>query len=82
MNIQIDSYQKIAQELKTYYSTLTEFELLSLAIQIERNQLLENGLNISRLDKYPASLEAIAIALGYTDNQFKHTITDVLRDRE
>ena len=82
MNLQIDNYLKIAEELKSDYSTLTEFELLSLAIQIERNQLLENGLNISRYDKYPASLEAIAIALGYTDKQFNQTITDVLKDRE
>jgi len=82
MNLQIDSYIKVAEELKSGYSTLTEFELLSLAIQIERNQLLENGLNISRTDKYPASLEAIAIALGYSDKQFNQTITDVLKDRE
>lgn len=81
MNIQIDSYLKIAEELKHNYSTLTGFELLSLAVQIERNQLLENGLNISRSDKHPASLEAIAIALGYTDKQLKQTITEVLKDR-
>jgi len=65
-----------------YYPNLTEFELLSLAIQIERNQLLENGLNISRSDNYPASLGAIAIALGYTNEQFQQTITDVLKEKE
>jgi hypothetical protein len=82
MNLPIDSYLKIAKELKANYPTLTEFERLSLAIQIERNQLLENGLNISKNDRHPASLEAIAIALGYTDEQFKYTITDALKDRK
>lgn len=79
---QIDDYSKIAKDLKEYYPKLTEFELLSLAIQIERNQLLENGLHISRLDNHPASLEAMAIALGYTNEQFQQTITDVLKEKE
>jgi len=82
MMTQIESYSKIAKELKKDYPKLSDFELLSLAIQIERNQLIENGLSISRLDKHPPSLEAIAIALGYTNDQIKETITDVLRERE
>lgn len=65
MNSSMNSYTKITKELKKEYSTLSDFELLSLAIQIERNQLLENGLNVSRSDSYPSSLEAIAIALGF-----------------
>jgi hypothetical protein len=82
MRTEIDTYSKIAKELKVDYPKLSDFELLSLAIQIERNQLLENGLNISRSDNYPASLEAIAIALGYTKEQFQQTITDVLKSKE
>lgn len=82
MNIKIDTYSEIAKELKMDYPKLSDFELLSLAIQIERNQLLENGLNISRSNKYPASLEAIAIALGYSGEPFQQTITDVLKSKE
>jgi len=67
MNIKIDSYSRIAEELKEDYPKLSDFELLTLAIQIERNQLLENGLNVSRNDSCPSSLEAIAISLGYSD---------------
>jgi len=44
---------------------LSDFEILSLAIQIERNQILENGLVVSSLDQSPSGLEAIAIALGF-----------------
>lgn len=81
MNSQIDTYSKIAKELKIDYPKLSDFELLTLAIQIERNQLLENGLNISRSDNYPTSLEAIAFALGYTNAPYKETITEVLKNR-
>lgn len=82
MNTKIDSYSKIAKELKENYPKLSDFERLSLAVQIERNNLLENGLNISRSDNYPSSLEAIAISLGYTDKNHNLTITDVLKNRE
>lgn len=68
MQIEIKSYSKIAKDLKKIYPNLSDFELLSLSIEIERNMLIENGLNVSRKDKYPASLEAIAIALGYNEN--------------
>lgn len=65
MLTEIKHYQEIEKTLKLDYPRLTDFERLSLAVQIERNQLLENGLNISRTDESPASLEAIAIALGF-----------------
>jgi len=76
MSTKIDTYSKIAKNLKLDYPKLSDFELLSLAIQIERNQLLEYGLNVSRGDKYPASLEAIAIALGYSGEHLQQTIMD------
>jgi hypothetical protein len=78
----IKSYNQIVKDLKLDYPKLTDFEVLTLAIQIERNQILEVGLNVSYTDKYPSALEAIAIALGYTDAQFKDTITDVLKRNE
>ena len=65
MQSKINNYSTIAKELKRFHPDLTEYERLSLAIGIERNMIIENGLNVSRNDKYPASLEAIAIALGY-----------------
>lgn len=63
------------------YPKLSDYELLNLAIQIQRNQILQAGLNVSSQDKYPSALEAIAISLGYTDDQFKQTITQVLQER-
>ncbi|NRT13623.1 histidine kinase [Flavobacterium sp. 14A] len=80
MKIKVRNYSEIAKELKTDYPKLTEFEVLSLAIQIERNEILENGLVVSSDDKNPSGLEAIGIALGYTDGQFKNTITNVLTE--
>jgi len=79
MNIEIESYSQIAKELKEEYSKLSDFEILSLAIQIQRNQILENGLAVSSSNKFPSALEAIAIALGYEGSN-SMTITDVLRD--
>lgn len=55
----------LAKEFKKDYPKLTDYEALSLAIQKQKNQILIAGFNISRTDKHPASLEAIAIQLGY-----------------
>ena len=79
MKVEIENYNRIAKQLKEEYSKLSDFEILSLAIQIQRNQILENGLVVSSLNKYPSALEAIAMALGYEGND-SITITDVLRD--
>ncbi len=63
----IDNYSKIVKDLKEEYPKLSDFERLLLAVQIERNQLIENGLNVSRNDENRTSLEAIAVALGYSN---------------
>ena len=47
MKNHIQNYNQIVSDLKKDYQKLTEFELLSLAIQIERNQILENGFVVS-----------------------------------
>ena len=79
MKIEIEDYNRIVIKLKEEYSKLSDFETLSLAIQIQRNQILENGLVVSSSDKHPSALEAIAIALGY-EGRSSVTITDVLRN--
>ncbi|MGL4585125.1 MAG: histidine kinase [Flavobacterium sp.] len=80
MRTRIDSYNTIAKGLKIDYPQLTDFEVLKLAIQIERNQILENGLVVSTDDSSPAGLEAIAIALGYTNRISTISITSLLQD--
>ena len=77
----VQTYTAIVKDLKLDYPKLSDFEVLNLAIQIQRNQILQAGLNVSSSDKHPSALEAIAISLGYTDNQFKRTITEVLQER-
>lgn len=79
MKIEIEDYNRIVIKLKEEYSKLSDFETLLLAIQIQRNQILENGLVVSSSDKHPSALEAIAIALGY-EGRSSVTITDVLRN--
>jgi len=79
MNTEIKDYNTIAKQLKVEYPKLSDFEILSLSIQIERNQILENGLVVSTSDATPNGLEAIGIALGFTDRPF-NTITDVLKE--
>jgi hypothetical protein len=80
MKIGIRRFTEIARELKLNYPKLTEYEILNLSIQIERNEILENGLVVSSNDNVPSGIEAIAISLGYTDGQFKRTITDILTE--
>ncbi|WP_343626576.1 histidine kinase [Flavobacterium lindanitolerans] len=67
MRTEIENYKTIAKQLKENHPKLTDFEILSLAIQIERNQILENGLVVSTSDMHPTGLEAIAKALDYKD---------------
>lgn len=76
MKSKIDNYNQIVKDLKKDYQNFTDFELLSLAIQIERNQLIENGLVVSTDDKTPSGLEAIAIALGF-ENTFRNLNKEV-----
>jgi hypothetical protein len=80
MKIGIRRFTEIARELKLNHPKLTEYEILNLSIQIERNEILENGLVVSSNDNVPSGIEAIAISLGYTDGQFKRTITDILTE--
>lgn len=74
----IEAPEDIAAELHKHYPTLTEFERLSLGIQIQRNQILENGLAVSKTDKNPSGLEAISRALGFTDNNRDMTVSNIL----
>ena len=51
-------------ELKLDYPKLSDYELLSIAVQMQQNDILVAGLNVSQSDKRPAALEYIAILLG------------------
>ncbi|MCE4064346.1 histidine kinase [Chryseobacterium gleum] len=79
MRTEIQTYHRIEEDLKLDYPDLTDYERLSIAVQIQRNQLIENGLNVSTDDSKPSALEAIAIALGYTSPS-SITINDNLAD--
>ncbi len=61
----IRELDEIKQDFKEKYPKLTEFELLQLAIQHQRNRILVAAFVISPTDKYPGALEAIAIQLGF-----------------
>ena len=58
------SLDEICKELESNHS-IPPFEALKLAVQIQRNEILISGLNIHQTDERPASLEDIAIILGY-----------------
>ncbi|NGY38994.1 histidine kinase [Flavobacterium sp. XN-5] len=80
MKTGIRNYKEITKELKVNYPKLTEYEVLTLAIQIERNEILENGLVVSTNDKTPSGIEAISIALGYTDSEPRNTVANILTE--
>lgn len=56
---------ELASEFKAQHKELTEYESLRLAIELQRNQILQQAFVIHSEDKHPTGLEAIAIALGY-----------------
>lgn len=62
--IDVQTLSQIVADLELDY-TLTKEELLPIAVQIQRNQILQNGLVVSRDNSTPVGLEAVAIALGY-----------------
>ena len=57
------NYEWISAEFNN--AGMSAAEKLSIAVQMERNQILKKAFALSDLDKYPTALEAIAIALGY-----------------
>ncbi|MFD2519971.1 hypothetical protein ACFSR2_03685 [Emticicia soli] len=68
----------IEKDLKLNYPKLTDFERLSLAIQIQRNQILSAGFVVN--SSSPNGLEAIGIALGYSNNSFSGNINERLSE--
>jgi len=56
--------KKRADSFKIDYQKLTDFEALSLAIQCQRNEILQNGLVVSSDYSYPSALEKIAMNSG------------------
>jgi hypothetical protein len=79
LQTKIDAFTLIAKELRLDFPNLTLYEALTLAVQIQRNNILENGLAVSRTDKTPPALEAIAMSLGYSNQQGSPTITEVVK---
>ena len=69
MKTGLRKYVEILKELKVRHHNLTEYEMLTLAIQIERNEILENGLAVSRTDHEPSGIEAIISALNNADKK-------------
>lgn len=54
---------KYCEDLKSVYPKLTDFEMLSIAVQMQRNDILVSGLTVSQSDKFPPALEKIAILI-------------------
>ncbi len=73
-----ESINTIEKGLKLDYPKLTDFERLSLAIQMQRNQILKAGFVIN--SSGPNGLEAIAISLGYSYNSVSGNINERLSE--
>lgn len=77
----INSYSKLSEietNLKSGYPKLTEFERLSLAIQIQRNEILSAAFVLN--SSSPNGLEALAIVLGYSTGFGSGNINDRLSE--
>lgn len=61
---EITDYTELADKLMKQNEDLTTYEAYNLAIQIQRNQILENAFVVAQDSKdYPSALEDIAISL-------------------
>ncbi len=73
----IKSVHQYAGELMEDYPKLTEFEILKLAIEIQRNEIFRAGLNVSSTDSHPSALEALAMAVGYNEGSVVRALEDI-----
>ncbi len=62
----IDSY---VSDLKSDYKDLSNFEALSIAVRMQRNDILAAAFAVSQSDRAPSALEKIAMQLG-TEPEF------------
>lgn len=72
---------EIAKDVLRENPKISIYESLTIAVQIQRNRLLKDGLGIHdpKLE-IPTNLQAIAIALGYEkrmDSSIKHAIKNL-----
>ncbi len=68
MDKPIRRYSKIRENynyLKEDFPNLTDFELMSLSIQEQRNEIIREGLGVSSFYKNPTYLEEILSVLHY-----------------
>ena len=80
MSTEIRTLDQIDRDLHGRYSDLTQYERLSLSVQIERNEILAKGLSVSKNDNHAPALVAIALALGYGDSGSDKSINETLKD--
>lgn len=79
MRTKIQTYYELEKEIANEFPKLSAFEKLSIAVQIQRNQILENGLVVSNDDRNPSGIEAVGIALGFS-GRGSETISETLKD--
>ena len=70
---------QIQKGLKANYPELSSYEIVTLSIQVERNQILKRSLT-PYSEKEPTPLESIAKSLGFS-LQPETTITEVLKNQ-
>jgi hypothetical protein len=57
--------RKYADDLMRDYPSLTEYEALTLAIGMRKNDILKSAFMVNSDNDYPVAFEAIAMALGF-----------------
>lgn len=61
--VNFDNIDKLAEKFKTNYPDLTTYQILELAIQKQRNQILIAAHTLSASDSHPSALEKSAMEL-------------------
>ncbi len=82
MNEAVSSIAAIVEGLKLDYPKLTHYELLSRAVEKQRNEILIKGLKISPSGKHPSSLEAISMQLGFKNDGMNINLVDAITEKD
>ncbi len=62
-SVVVQNYNDIADSLKLDYPKLSDYERLTLAVYLQRNQIFQEGLVVSCDSSHPAGLAGIALAI-------------------
>ena len=67
---------KICEDLKKQFPKMSDYELMTLSIQINKNDILQKAFAVTK--HYPSALEAIGMQMGYSSTGGTTTLPEAI----